>query len=391
MTTAKKRKGVPIWPINLSNGEVRYEVMWDGPPRPDGRRRQLTKRFPTMREAEAHLAKVKTEVREGTFISPDKMTVRAHLDAWLEGRRKIRPSTRAGYKDALSPVYESAGDLPLQALTPQVINNIVNTMATTGGRKGTGRSPRTIVYMLTVLQMAMDSAVAQKLIAYNPAVKQHVERPTQRRAELGAWTPEQVQTYLNHVAEDRHVAAWRLTFLGMRRSEVLGLTWGRVDLDAGLITIDRARTVGPAGGPRTVVDEPKSQRSRRVIPLPPDVVAALRTTKRQQQVERLALGRPLADTDLVVVDAAGRGVDPDTYSKAFKAHLKAAGLPEIRLHDARRTAATLLHVAYGVPANAAASYLGHDPATYNGVYVRGDQGHDLVAAALSKMQAGATA
>jgi hypothetical protein len=43
---------------------------------------------------------------------------------------------------------------------------------------------------------------------------------------------------------------------------------------------------------------------------------------------------------------------------------------------------------YGVPANAAASDLGHDPATYNGVYVRGDQGHDLVAAALSRMQSG---
>lgn len=73
---------------------------------------------------------------------------------------------------------------------------------------------------------------------------------------------------------------------------------------------------------------------------------------------------------------------------ALKAHLKAAGLPEIRLHDARRTAATLLHVTYGVPPNAAASYLGHDPATYNGVYVRGDQGHDLVAAVLGRMQAG---
>jgi integrase len=179
-----------------------------------------------------------------------------------------------------------------------------------------------------------------------------------------------------------------LTFLDLRRSEVLALTWDRINFEAGTVTIDRARTVGPAGGPRTVVDAPKSQRSRRVIPLPNDVLAALRTTKRQQQLERLALGRPLNETDLVVVDEAGRGVDPDTYTKAFKTHLKAAGLPETRLHDARRTAATLLHVAYGVPANAAASYLGHDPATYNDVYVNGDTGHDLVAEALSRMQSG---
>ena len=65
-----------------------------------------------------------------------------------------------------------------------------------------------------------------------------------------------------------------------------------------------------------------------------------------------------------------------------------AGLPVIRLHDARRTAATLLATEYGVSGDAAASYLGHDPLTYHRTYVMGDRGHDAVRAALSQMQAG---
>jgi len=75
----------------------------------------------------------------------------------------------------------------------------------------------------------------------------------------------------------------------------------------------------------------------------------------------------------------------------FREHRDAAGLPAIRLHDARRTAATLLHTAYDVPADAAASYLGHDPVTYHRTYVVGETGRDKVRDALRQMQTGTDA
>ncbi|MGB4734725.1 MAG: site-specific integrase [Candidatus Nanopelagicales bacterium] len=261
----------------------------------------------------------------------------------------------------------------------------------TGGRSGKGRAPRTINLCFTVLSMALDSAVKQRLLPFNPADSDHVERMEQKRPRFGSWTPEQVTTFMAQVAEDRYTAAWRLTFCGLRRSEALGLTWDAVDLDAGTVTIRQSRTARRGKQddlPRTIVGDPKTDNGERIIPIPPEAVDALRAYRKVQQRERLALGRPLRETDFVVVDEGGRPVSPEWYSAMFREHRDAAGLPAIRLHDARRTAATLLHTEYDVPADAAASYLGHDPVTYHRTYVVGETGHDKVRDALRRMQTG---
>lgn len=87
---------------------------------------------------------------------------------------------------------------------------------------------------------------------------------------------------------------------------------------------------------------PKPTRSARTLPMPPDVLAALRAFKTRQAEERLALGGGWPDTGLVAVNADGSPIRPETYSKAFAAHCAAAGVPVIRLHDVRHTAATML-------------------------------------------------
>ena len=138
----------------------------------------------------------------------------------------------------------------------------------------------------------------------------------------------------------------------------------------------------------TVVDVPKRPRSVRAIPIPTSVLASLRVFRRRQQEERLRLGQVLAEGDFVVCDELGQPIHPDTYSAWFRRLADQAGLPVIRLHDARRTAATLLSTLYGVSGDSAASYLGHDPVTFHRVYVMGEKGHDVVRDALSQMQTG---
>lgn len=69
-----------------------------------------------------------------------------------------------------------------------------------------------------------------------------------------------------------------------------------------------------------------------------------------------------------IVDEAGNPVDPETYSKTFLRHARDAGRPRIRLHDARRTAASLLAEG-GVEIGVAAALLGHDPVIYLTTYV----------------------
>jgi integrase len=119
---------------------------------------------------------------------------------------------------------------------------------------------------------------------------------------------------------------------------VLGLAWSAVDFDAGTVSVAQGRVV--VRGVGTTTAAPKSERSRRTPPMPADVMAALRTLNAQQKRERVALGTTWIDTGLIAITEDGSPIRPETYSKAFRRHGMAAGVPVIRLHDTRHTAAT---------------------------------------------------
>lgn len=225
-----------------------------------------------------------------------------------------------------------------------------------------GTSARTVVTMLVVLSSALDDAMAQGLVARN--VARLVKRPKVTTTEMATWSPEQAAAFRAHVADDRLAACWLLTLAGLRRSEVLGLRWADVDHDAGTITVAQGRVVVGGG---TVTGAPKSTRSARTLPMPRDVLTALRAFKTRQAEEHLALGAGWPDTDLVAVNADGSPIRPETYSKVFAAHCAAAGVPVIRLHDVRHTAATML-LDGGTTPSATAKWLGHDPAITLRVY-----------------------
>ena len=107
--------------------------------------------------------------------------------------------------------------------------------------------------------------------------------------------------------------------------------------------------------------------SARTLPMPADVIAALRSLRAHQAEERLAFGSAWQDTGLVAVNVEGRPIRPETYSVEFTRHTIAAEVPAIRLHDVRHTAATMM-LDGGTTASATARWLGHDPAITLRVY-----------------------
>ncbi len=226
-----------------------------------------------------------------------------------------------------------------------------------------GVSNRTVCAMLTVLSQALATAMKRGLVARN--VAQLVDRPAIDHREMSTWTPQQVERFREHVRSDRLYACWLLTLAGWRRSEVLGLAWSAVNFDAGTVSVAQGRVVVRGAG--TTTGAPKSERSRRTLPMPADVMAALRALNAQQKRERLALGPTWIDTDLIAINEDGSPIRPETYSKAFRRHCTAAGVPAIRLHDTRHTAATRM-LDSGTTVSATARWLGHDPALTLRVY-----------------------
>lgn len=189
--------------------------------------------------------------------------------------------------------------------------------------------------MLTVLQHALDDAVSANVVSRNVAAL--VDKPKSEMSDGGgqAWTPEQARSFLRHVSADRLAGAWRLSLYGLRRGEVLGLSWDDVDLEARQATVVASRVVA---GREVVTSGTKNRRSR-VVPLGPEVVADLKALKTLQARERLAAGEAYTVTGLIVVDEMGVPLRPERYSDLFHVHSDAAKLPRIRLHDLRHTAA----------------------------------------------------
>jgi integrase len=143
---------------------------------------------------------------------------------------------------------------------------------------------------------------------------------------------------------------------GMRQWELLGLKWADVDFNAGTLAVRRAlqwqRGIGLA------FTEPKTARSRRKIHLSRTALAALRGHKDRQAFERHAAGAAWNGHGLVFCDAIGEPLSPTNETKRFQRAVATAGLPVIRFHDLRHTAATIL-LTRGVLVKLVSEMLGH--------------------------------
>ncbi|STZ42565.1 site-specific integrase [Mycolicibacterium gilvum] len=172
--------------------------------------------------------------------------------------------------------------------------------------------------------------------------------------------------FLDHVAAHRLAGCFALTLLGLRREEVGGLRWCDVDLDAGALRIRQARV--DVNG-RDMIVGTKTDRSARHLPLPPRELSMLKAMRTAHLRERLAVGRPLADTDLLLSRADGTPLPVRDYSREFAAQRKAAGLKAITLGKLRHSNISRMRAA-GIAADVVAAWHGHTERMTQAVYGR---------------------
>ncbi len=226
-------------------------------------------------------------------------------------------------------------------------------------------SARTVRYCHTLLYSSLSQAEKNQLITKNIAAL--VEPPRKQRKEMPTLSQDQVANrLLPAIAKDRLAAAIFMSFgTGLRRGEILGLRWQDVDLQEAVLHVKQALTRvrihdAAKGEVKTslVFQEPKTEQSRRAIPIPAAWLIALKKHKAEQAQEKLILGQAYQDHGLVFCRPDGRPIDPSDLSRHFGRLLKREGLPSIRLHDARHTFATLL-LELGEAPKVVQSLLGH--------------------------------
>ncbi|TDC05747.1 site-specific integrase [Streptomyces sp. 8K308] len=201
-------------------------------------------------------------------------------------------------------------------------------------------SRRTVQDARTVLRSALTHAMTEEVISKNVAGLVKVR--SVRRTKPQPWSVEEARTFLEaaRAAGDPLYPAYVLTLvLGLRRGEVLGLTWGSVDLDAGELSVEHSLQRIQR---RLVHDETKTEASTAVLPLPDICRAGLKLRRAAQEAARTAAGELWTESGFVFTTRFGTPIDPRNFNRQFAARADKARVRRIRLHDTRHTCGSLL-------------------------------------------------
>jgi len=335
-----------------------YAVIYEGRDPLTGREHRRWYPAGTCEVSARKLATELAQARANDRPERSSLTLAVYLtQRWLPSKRlTLRVSTWDGYRRNIDlHVVPRIGRIPLRHLRPDHFERLYADLRIEGRADGSGGlDNKSVLEIYMVLRRALDDAVRRGLMTTNPAAIAHApkRRPLASSASR-AWNAQQLRAFLDSISQCRLCAAfWLAANTGMRRSELLGLRWGDVDLDAGLLSVNRSLV---SVGYELHETRGKTRTARRCIDLDAHTVAVLNEWRCRRGLE----GFDPSDGDAYVFARAdGTPTHPQVFSDMFNKLVARSGLPRIRLHDLRHTHATLLLKA-GIPIKVVSERLGH--------------------------------
>lgn len=371
-------------------------------PTTDGRRRQKRVSSRSRNECLRKLRELKASIDAGIVPGTGKVTMGDYLDDWLikVHRYRVKPSTFPGdVRTARLYIKPHIGGIRMERLQAVHVDDMLEALRR-GGPKTKG-SDRTAQKAYQLLSRALDDAVNRGMVGRN--VVDAVDKPKHKPVAHDAFTPKvalHVITTADSYCDETWATRWAAGFMtGLRESELTGLEWDRVDLDNDLLDIswqlqELQKTHGcgdpvdglyPCGKVRVsfcpgahwdlppgldyrecerslLWTRPKTVRSDRGIP----IIAPLRA--RLEHLRQVGGPNP---HNLVFHHPDGAPITQSQDQKAWKALLVRAGVPHVRQHTLRRTAATLLRAAQ-VDEQTRQELFGHASADVQRIYAGAD-------------------
>lgn len=343
-----------------------------------GQGKRLAFYGPTAKAAAAKMKKARERLDAGAPPKDATRTIADWLAHWRTTTLAVSDraeNTRSNYA-ALSRKHlepEPFGAITLDRLRPTDIEKLILAL------RDDGLSDSTVRSTYTVLRLALDGAVRDGLLARNPGAQ--VRRPGVKRREAKHLDAGAVTAVLRAAEDSRyHTALVLAAATGLRRGEVCALRWDAVDLDAGTLRV--ISTVSRVDR-RLVFSEPKTDRSRRTVPLSPAVVAMLKKHRTTQKEDRLRAGNQWTETGFVFTTEFGTVVDPRNLLRVIQVAAKKVDVEGIGAHTLRHSAATAWLEA-GVPLKIASDLLGHSSVAITAdIYMHGS--HESARAAVDTL------
>ncbi|MCP3773750.1 tyrosine-type recombinase/integrase [Paenibacillus sp. MZ04-78.2] len=327
----------------------------------DGERKQKKKRgFATKKEAEIALAKLLTEVNDGTYLEPSKNTLVQLMEKWIESKKgNMTRLTVDSYKSYIVNhiAASNIGLKQLAKLSSDDIEEFIKYLRTKKTDKGKNLSDSTIQRIFNIVVTALNYAKKMKYVKENVAL--NVDRPQISKRKLQVWDVEEVNKFLEHIKKYRHFLAFYLAIhTGMRQGEILGLPWSNVDFDNKIIRVTQTLEHDAKG----ITEGAKTNSSVRSISISDEVMVQLKKQYHMIEEEKENAGELYQDNDLVICTNIGKPVFADTLTKFMRKSIRELNITPIRFHDLRHTSASLI-LKIGVHPKIVSERLGHSSVT----------------------------
>lgn len=286
----------------------------------------------TQKEVRLKLARITTEIDDGTYIEPNSIKLSEWLQIWLRDYiGNVKPSTVKSYADHVNlNIIPYIGKTQLTKLSPAMIQSMYNTL-----QRQKGLSAKTIKNVHGVLHRALTQAQKIGYIRLNPL--NAVTLPRIEKPQIKPMEEEDLTRFLRAIKGNPYEQVFFVTvFTGLRQGEVLGLTWDCVNFEQNTLFINKQHGK-VKGGKEYVFSSLKNDKPRMIVAAD-GVMGALKKQKANQQHWAEVAGEAWNNADnLVFTTELGRYLSNQTVYLAFKKVVKSLGQENVRFHDLRHT------------------------------------------------------
>lgn len=286
----------------------------------------------TQKEVRLKLARITTEIDDGTYIEPNSIKLSEWLQIWLRDYiGNVKPSTVKSYTDHVNlNIIPYIGKTQLTKLSSAMIQSMYNTL-----QRQKGLSAKTIKNVHGVLHRALTQAQKMGYIRLNPL--NAVTLPRIEKPQIKPMEEEDLTRFLRAIKGNPYEQVFFVTvFTGLRQGEVLGLTWDCVYFEQNTLFINKQHGK-VKGGKEYVFSSLKNDKPRMIVAAD-GVMGALKKQKANQQHWAEVAGEAWNNADnLVFTTELGRYLSNQTVYLAFKKVVKSLGQENVRFHDLRHT------------------------------------------------------
>ncbi len=325
------------------NGTWRAQVSLEG--------RRLSFTGKTRRECQEWLKKTIGQIDKGMTFTSTTLTLGEYLQSWLNSiKASKRLNTWLGYEQLIrNHVIPHLGKIKLKDLSPDQIQTFYNHLL------ATDVGAYSVIKIHILLHSALEQAVKVGLATRNVTHAAIPPKPPVK--EMAILEESQISQLLVAAKGGRFEALLHLAVAtGMRQMELLGLKW--TDLDWVKQTLKVERQLERSTSDQVKFALPKTNQGRRTLALGNQTMTVLRKHYERQNEERKAAGVGWKEFGLIFTTKVGTPLNYRNLLRDFKLLLKAAGLPELRFHDLRHTAASLM-LTHDIPVIVVSRRLGH--------------------------------